>query len=244
VCTVTFIPKKNGFYITSNRDEKVTRKPAIAPTLYRHNHVQLVYPKDANAGGTWIAVAQNGNAAVLLNGAFKKHISMPPYQKSRGVIFLEIIASVEPYLHFLQISLRDIEPFTLIVYSNSQLYECRWDGKIKHHKQLDKKIPQIWSSATLYEDSVVQKREQWFFDWYGKNSCPTKNDILNFHQFTGDGDIQNDLLMNRNDTTFTVSITCIDYATDKALINYYDVETKQPSQTSILFSPIQQLISV
>ena len=70
MCTVTFIPGKDRYFITSNRDEKMLRKPAIAPQPYVINGNTLVYPRDADAGGTWIAMNENGNAAVLLNGAF------------------------------------------------------------------------------------------------------------------------------------------------------------------------------
>ncbi len=241
MCTVTYIPLNNGFFLTSNRDEKITRKLAIDPALYIHDGIALVYPKDAAAGGTWIAVAQNGNAAVLLNGAFKKHTPLPPYHKSRGIIFTEIIASGEPYLFFLQINLDNIEPFTLVLFSNNNLYECRWDGVIKHHKILNKHTPQIWSSATLYTDKVVKKREEWFEAWLKKNAAPSQNDILKFHQFTGDGDMQNDLLMNRDNMLLTVSITSIEYYNNKAAVAYSDLLSKHQTHIPISFSTINQL---
>ncbi len=244
MCTVTFIPTERGFFLTSNRDEKTTRKLAIKPMAYDHNGVKLVYPKDATAGGTWIAVAQNGHTAVLLNGAFKNHIPTPPYSKSRGVIFTEIISNENPYLHFTQIDLDIIEPFTIILFSKNHLYECRWDGNTKHHKKLSKQVPQIWSSTTLYHDEATKKREQWFADWQKKNIQPSQNDILNFHQFTGDGDVQNDLLMNRNNSLLTVSITCIEYCNEKAIITYADLINKHQSLTPVLFSSIKQLHEV
>jgi hypothetical protein len=36
---------------------------------------RITYPKDADAGGTWIAKHENGNAVVLLNGGFKNTYS-------------------------------------------------------------------------------------------------------------------------------------------------------------------------
>ena len=241
MCTVTYIPFKKGFFITSNRDEKITRKQAIAPSTYKQNGISLIYPKDAAAGGTWIATAENGNAAVLLNGAFKKHISMPPYRKSRGIIFIEIIASAEPYLHFLQLNLDNIEPFTLVLFCSNNLYECRWDGQIKHHKILDKELPQIWSSTTLYEDDVIKKREQWFAEWLKINNQPSQSEILRFHLFTGDGDVQNDLLVNRNNTLLTVSITGIEWNNNKAEINYSDLIRKEQSAVCISFLKTEAL---
>jgi Transport and Golgi organisation 2 len=236
MCTVTYIPSKEGFFLTSNRDEKTTRKPAAAPATYLHDGIAMLYPKDGAAGGTWIVVAQNGNAAVLLNGAFQKHTPANPYRKSRGLVFMEIMTSKEPYLHFLQIPLDNIEPFTLVLYSNNNLYECVWDGSIRHHRPLNKQLPQIWSSVTLYEDAVIKKRQQWFAGWLQKNTLPSQNGILQFHQFTGDGDVQNDLLMNRNNTLRTVSITGIEWAASKATVKHYDLLKNEESETCILIA--------
>jgi len=235
LCTVTYIPSVNGFFLTSNRDEKNTRKNALAPLVYRHGTIALAYPKDADAGGTWIAVAQNGNAAVLLNGAFKKHITMPPYRKSRGIVFIDLIASEDPYWHFLNYNLDNIEPFTIVLYCHGRLYECRWDGQSKHQKILNPQQPHIWSSVTLYEEPVVKKREQWFLSWIKNNISPSQNDILQFHQFTGDGDVQNDLLMNRDNCMLTVSITGIEWKNDSATIQYSDLLKKEQSVAAISF---------
>jgi Transport and Golgi organisation 2 len=240
MCTVTYIPSKEGFFLTSNRDEKIARKRAAAPALHLHDGIAMLYPRDGAAGGTWIAVTQNGNAAVLLNGAFEKHISSPPYQKSRGLVFLEIMISKEPYLHFLQIFLDNIEPFTLVLSCNNNLYECVWDGSIKHHRPLNKQLPQIWSSTTLYEDAVIQKRQQWFTGWLKGNARPSQNDILQFHQFTGDGDVQNDLLMNRDNILRTVSITGIECTASKAVVKHYDLFNTAETEACLSFEVIKQ----
>ena len=74
MCTVTFIPTGDKYFITSNRDEKNTRKFAIPPSAYEFESGKIFFPKDGDRGGSWIAIHENGNAAVLLNGAFEKHI--------------------------------------------------------------------------------------------------------------------------------------------------------------------------
>ncbi|MGL1516781.1 NRDE family protein, partial [Vibrio parahaemolyticus] len=48
------------------------------------------FPKDPDGGGTWIALKENGDVAILLNGAFENHIPAYPYRRSRGLIFLDI----------------------------------------------------------------------------------------------------------------------------------------------------------
>ena len=96
MCAVTYIPGKEGCFITSSRDEHMVRPNAIDPDVYMHNGIKIMYPKDLKAHGSWIAYAQNGNAAVLLNGAFKRHITGQPYRKCRGMVFLDIISHEKP----------------------------------------------------------------------------------------------------------------------------------------------------
>lgn len=222
MCTVTFIPVKDKFFITSNRDEKILRRPALPPDVHDLN-ANILYPKDTGAGGTWIAMHENSNAIVLLNGGFKKHTPLPPYVKSRGVVLLEIIKASSPSKAFNELNLSGVEPFTLVLLDNAVLYEYRWDGKFKHQKELDTTKSYIWSSVTLYNEEIIKKREQWFKKWLTENPQPTMRDILNFHLFTGDGDKHNDLRMNRNGEMLTLSVTGMEINNEKGTMQYYDL---------------------
>src|SRR4030095_8502325 len=233
MCTVSFIPVKDKFFITSNRDEKLTRKNAVAPGMFIHNGQKLFFPKDADAGGTWIVMKENGDAAVLLNGAFICHKAEPPYRLSRGIILLDIISSERPSVTFTKINLQDIEPFTLVILESYCLYEFRWDGAEKYCKQLKGNRPYIWSSTTLYDGFVIKKREQWFASFLNNHPTPTQQDILNFHHFTGDGDKHNDLLMTRDGFYTTVSITGILLTKDRGCIRYIDIKNDTSSEIKI-----------
>jgi len=233
MCTVSFIPVKDKFFITSNRDEKLTRKNAAAPSMFIHNGQKLFFPKDADAGGTWIVMKENGDAAVLLNGAFICHNAEPPYRLSRGIILLDIISSERPSVTFTKINLQDIEPFTLVILENYCLYEFRWDGAEKYCKQLKVNRPCIWSSTTLYDGFVIKKREQWFASFLNNHPTPTQQDILNFHHFTGDGDKHNDLLMTRDGFYTTVSITSVLLTKDRGCIRYIDIKNDTSSEIKI-----------
>ena len=236
MCTVTFIPVNNKIFITSNRDEKFLRKQAIAPALYKMKTGNIFFPKDADAGGTWFAVHDNGNAVIFLNGAFKKHISKPPYKKSRGLILIDLIDSINPYEKFLSSSFINVEPFTAIIFFDQQLFECRWNGNEKFYTKLNENIPHIWSSVTLYDDAIIAKRERWFEEWLKKNRAPTQDDILGFHQFAGDGDKQNDLLMDREGITSTVSITSLESRADTGILKYLDFKNQQLHELPFEFS--------
>jgi hypothetical protein len=179
---------------------------------------------------------QLGNAAVLLNGAFVKHDPEPPYRKSRGLVFLDIIASTEPTDWFAEMNLYKIEPFTVVVLQDGKLYECRWDGLQKHYLQLDEKQAHIWSSATLYSDEVISKRKRWFGEWLTTNSDPSQQDIFNFHQFAGEGDKTNDVLMNRNGHMLTVSITGMEISSNKGIMHYLDLQEGMNSKKELPFA--------
>jgi len=233
MCTVTFIPGKGKVFITSNRDEKLNRKTACAPSLYMYKGWEMLYPKDAEANGSWIALKENGEAAVLLNGAFIKHHSQPPYRESRGVIFLDMLASTYPSYTFSKMNLRGIEPFTIILFERGSLYQFKWDGSEKYCKQLPASRPHIWSSATLYDGLVIKKREQWFAAFLNRNSFPAQQDILNFHRFTGEGDSNNDLLMNRDGIYSTVSITSVLLTDGRGYMKYLDLKNNRQVERKI-----------
>ena len=91
MCTVTYLPLENdGFILTSNRDESPMRK-TIPPKKYLENGVELAYPKDQLAGGTWIGASTKNRLVCLLNGAFKKHERNSYYKMSRGLVVKNIL---------------------------------------------------------------------------------------------------------------------------------------------------------
>lgn len=238
MCTVTFIPARGHCFITSSRDENAARAKALEPAVYERDGMKLLYPKDAAANGSWIALNENGAAAVLLNGAFVKHAPTKAYRKSRGLIFLDIIAQQQPEQYFAQIDLDNIEPFTLVLFRNGCLYEGRWDGSKKYYKQLDENQQYIWSSATLYSPAIISSRRNWFTQWLTETDSPTQKDIFDFHCFAGDGDITNSVLMNRGGKMLTVSITGIELNSDKGSMHYFDVMRKESAYSTMEFEQV------
>ncbi len=115
MCTVTFLPLgNNDFILTSNRDESPLRD-TLAPQKYQGVFSALYYPKDAVAGGTWIATSENKRMVCLLNGAFLKHKHQPPYRKSRGKISLEVLEFDDLEKDMEAYDLTKVEPFTLTI---------------------------------------------------------------------------------------------------------------------------------
>jgi hypothetical protein len=238
MCTVTFIPSRGKVFFTSNRDEKHHRSDAIPPVIYSSETGKLIYPRDGDAGGTWIALHENGNALIFLNGGLVPHVPNPPYRKSRGLVLLDLISQSRPYTTFLTAGLEGIEPFTAILFEYGQLFECRWDGKKKIYRQLNEGEPHIWSSVTLYDETVIRKRETWFRTWISRHPSPGMADIMHFHQFTGDGDRHNDLLMNRGGQVFTVSITGMELGPRGGFMQYLDIRNRLEYTQELIFQKL------
>jgi len=129
-----------------------------------------------------------------------------------------------------------IEPFTMIVYDNLVMKEFRWDGNQKHTRAVDTRQPQIWSSASLYPKAIREKRESWFIKWLDGRKKIGQEDILKFHRFGGEGDGENDFVMNRYDVVQTVSITSIVKSPEGAAMRYHDLVDNRISEISLEFN--------
>ena len=121
MCTVTYLPQENdGFILTSNRDESPMRK-TIPPKKYVENGVELAYPKDQLAGGTWIGASTKNRLVCLLNGAFKKHVRNSYYKMSRGLVVKNILTVTDAVAYIKGFNFNDIEPFTIILFEKGTL---------------------------------------------------------------------------------------------------------------------------
>jgi len=231
MCTVTYIPpiEERGFILTSNRDEKEFR-PTIPPELYKHLGIQVGFPKDTKAGGSWIAVNENGRLCCLLNGAYRAHIKEPFYSISRGNVLLQLSSStmsVEAF--FKNDTLANVEPFTIVTIEqkNAAIHnfsEFVWDGKEKHFRELDKNNPYIWSSVTLYSEEHRKMRKEWFTRFFQefKNDISPDN-VFGFHSGKHTNDNSINVIMQRDGGLKTVSITQITPNNGKLVMRYSDL---------------------
>ncbi|MRX68041.1 Transport and Golgi organisation 2 [Flavobacterium resistens] len=234
MCTVSFINNNGVAIITSNRDEKVIRPGAVVPRNYCHNGKNIMYPKDSKAGGTWFAMDENGTVLVLLNGGITKHIPVLPYRKSRGLIVLDIISDVSSKDFWKQIDLKNIEPFTLVLFQEKVLYELIWDGCSKRTTKLDETQNHIWSSVTLYSEEIRKERSNWFFDFVKDKNEISALDMLDFHKKTQSDDTQNGLIINRENVMKTLSVTQVVIEKNKGAMKYYDLIKTEDFSTSFI----------
>ncbi len=222
MCTVSYVPLKDGFCLTSNRDESINREKAIAPKKYIINNKEIHFPKDPRAGGTWFAHDAK-SCIVLLNGANEKHIPKNKYRKSRGLIVLDLISAENPMNEWTTINLEDIEPFTIILFSEKRLYQLQWNEVEKSTIEFDGTQNHIWSSATLYEKEIRDERANWFKEFMNTEKHLNNQKLLNFHQFTKGDNKEYGLQINRNNTLKTISITQCIISNNNFTFNYIDL---------------------
>lgn len=234
MCTVSFVFSNGKTIITSNRDEKSIRRSAIPPRNYTINGKNVIFPKDSKAGGTWFVADAKGTILVLLNGAGEKHHVQPPYRKSRGLIVLDLIGSDSPKEFWNVIDLENMEPFTLVLFQDNELFQLRWNGSRKETKLLDVDKNHIWSSSTLYPAEIREKRSDWFYSFLDSNPEITEKEMLYFHQHTEKENLENGLVINRNDEMKTLSITQSVIEKNKVTLLHYDLIANKDFETSFI----------
>lgn len=234
MCTVSFVSANGKVIITSNRDENVLRPNAIAPKNYYINNKNIIFPKDTKASGTWFAVDENGTILVLLNGADEKHQVVLPYRKSRGLIVLDIIASLSPKDFWQEIDLENIEPFTLVLFQNNELFQLRWNGNKKETTSLDTNKNHVWSSVTLYPKNIRENRSDWFYAFLESNTEISETKMLHFHRYTEKENQENGLVINRNEELKTLSITQSVIEKNKIAVLHCDLVDNKEFETTFI----------
>jgi uncharacterized protein with NRDE domain len=135
MCTLTYIPKPDGSYLLTNNRDETPLRAATGLEQQRIGERDVLYPKDAGAGGTWLALSSSGQAVCLINGAFERHRRKPPYRRSRGLMVLDFF-EFEKTTGFLdRYAFQGMEPFTMVVIEDEQLWDLRWDGDQLHLKE-------------------------------------------------------------------------------------------------------------
>lgn len=225
MCTVTYLPfGEKSFVLTSSRDVPYVREAALAPKEYVEDGVSLTYPKDGQAGGTWIGVSSKSRLLCLLNGGFKNHVPKNKYGLSRGLVVKNLLKEENIFQALKNVDLSEIEPFTLVVVdwsSDIELAEFVWTGEEGHLTNLPQKA-RIWSSTTLYDEDVIKLRKKWFNQWLEESSSYSQQSIIHFHKTAGEGNEKTNILMKRK-RGGTVSVASFQKKEANSNLIYEDV---------------------
>ena len=152
MCTLTFVPTKDGYVAGMNRDEKLTRPHALPPDRFDSPGATAVFPRE-NSGGTWIGCNSRGNLLALLNW----NDVVPPFGgatlRSRGLLIPELIGGddlTDTHARYAQLDLSGFLPFRLIgaFLGESFIREWRWDGLRRQEFQF------AWAKRHWFSSSV------------------------------------------------------------------------------------------
>lgn len=230
MCVLTFLPTANsGYILTNNRDEALARPKAIPPKKYVIDGKQIYFPKDAQAGGTWMATSDDFTIC-LLNGAFENHTHQPPYRQSRGQVILDFFKfeTVDDFIS--NYAFDNIENFTLVIIHHKELLkicEFRWDGVRIHYSLKNPNKAHIWSSATLYSQEIRAEREDWFADFRKQNPNFTCEQVIDFHLHGGTGDAHNDMRINRDEKLITQCLFQVVKQSQYLSFSFHDLLSEQ-----------------
>lgn len=236
MCTVSVLPLQNGHVFTFSRDEKPERHTPHFITQQQLAHKEIYYAKDSRAGGTWFAADNRGNAAMLFNGAFKKHEKQQGYKKSRGIILLQLITALNMLRFFEEEELKGVEPFSILLFENKNLYRLTWDGVSKHITPLLNKTGYIFSSATLYDERIQQQRRLWLADFFIQQQQITSDGIFQFHSGYKSDDKENGLIIERPGSCSTLSISQLIITAGAAEMKHVDLITGKEYKHQIVFN--------
>jgi hypothetical protein len=147
MCSVSFVPREDGFVLAMNRDELISRVPALPPRVHHRGELAVLCPSEPS-GGTWIGISSVGMAFSLLN--WHSQPDRPGEDLiSRGEVVRALLSggsSSASALILKELSLMRMNPFRLIVVS------------------LPERSLTEWSSGTEALTSKVHpwKRQHWF----------------------------------------------------------------------------------
>lgn len=125
MCSVSFLPQREGFVLAMNRDEQLTRPRALPPDIALCGTLRAVFPREPS-GGTWIGANESGVAFALVNWYSHKH-----YTKScsRGEITPRLLGAAsldeaDSLLH--ELPAVDYNPFRLLVFDERAARAAEW----------------------------------------------------------------------------------------------------------------------
>lgn len=231
MCTTALQSVHNGHLILAcNRDEQVTRQIAEPPRIHEFERgVGAIFPRDPDAGGSWVGVNTSGIAVSLLNN-YAADIRPPPREpRSRGVLVprmlqMQTMGEVVDEMQSQREGLAHFRPFWLIVASipaDSAVSSTRftWDGDRLDVEAVALPMAQISSG---FEHVRVEKSRRVHIENLlrdGNAWTPRElNMVFGGHLPTRGA---TSVCMHRDDAS-TVSHTRIEISHDDVTLAYYD----------------------
>ncbi len=221
MCTVTFLPRRSGYRLGMNRDEKLARVTALPPTRVLLGGREALYPSEPT-GGTWVGVNHAGATLALINW-YSAPARVAGQSLSRGEVVRvtlpsESAARVDSLLETLPLSC--VNPFRLIgVFPTLKaVVEWRWDlarlERIAHQWRAH-----TWISSGFDERGAQESRAKVFREALQGRSAGRVDWLRRLHASHGPERGPYSTCMHREDAA-TVSYTEVAVSRQEAALSY------------------------
>jgi hypothetical protein len=222
MCTLSWIPDRDGYIVFFNRDERRTRPAGLPPASAIQNRIRFLAPSDPEGGGSWMAVNERRVTVALLN---RYHPSAhPPEQPvSRGRLVLELadvmsIAALQ--MRLAEMSLRPYQPFTLAVFAPGfPALLLHWDGaSLVGHAHEPPGL--LAASSALVPIEAVRSRTTLFEQAQATAGTLGPQDLDRLHRSHLPEKGALSVCMHRPDAS-TVSLTRVDVGVSGVVLRYH-----------------------
>jgi transport and Golgi organization protein 2 len=221
MCTISFLPRPEGFYLAMNRDEKRDRLAGLAPTVVELESHRAVFPSEPT-GGTWISANDTGICLALINW---HRIEREPKEGilSRGKVVRELAgkSTVDELAAAVnQLPIRRLRPFRLIaiVPGERHVVEWRWNLQrlaIRKHEWRR----QHWFSSGFEERRAEVERQRVCDAASNEQSVESLSWLRRLHRSHAPKQGPFAICMHRSDAA-TVSYTEISVTQNSASMRY------------------------
>jgi hypothetical protein len=219
MCTVTFLPRRNGYLLAMNRDEKLARVAALAPARHRLGGRDVLFPSEPG-GGTWIGVNDAGATLALVNW-YSVASRVAGNAISRGEVVKSALGSDSPAIAnkaLAEFPLERVNPFRLIGVFPARSTVVEWRWNLERLEQAEHRWqPNTWISSGFDEPGAQQTRGKVFGEALRQASAGSAKWLRRLHRSHGPERGPYSTCMHRHDAA-TVSYTEIIVACDSATV--------------------------
>lgn len=190
MCIISFYKQGDQVVLTHNRDEQISRLASLAIEERKWNNKTFYAPIDQSKNGTWIFYSEQYIACILNGGKDKPIHLKSSYEKSRGIVLLDLLKydSVTDFVK--NESLIGIAPFTIFVFERffKKTFLLFWNENELEVKDLSSFNFVFRASTTLYSLDKMLELEN-IFHKFSKTSPEIVFDIHNSIKMK-DGDVE------------------------------------------------------
>jgi hypothetical protein len=221
MCTVTFVPRPNGYYLAMNRDELLTRIAGLPPAKRIVDGRAVLCPSEPG-GGTWIAVNDSSTSFTLINW-YSVTARVKSDSISRGTVVKAVSAATSfcaADAALARMSLSHLNPFRLIgiLPVHGEIAEWKWDLNELICRSHPWKARQ-WISSGFDEPLAQRIRSETFRRAQKQSSAGTLAWLRHLHRSHLPGAGPFSVCMHRSDAA-TVSYTEIIATSGQTTMRY------------------------